>query len=40
MDWRCGSNSRVPALQVPSPENETPVPPKKEKDANIYGKTL
>jgi hypothetical protein len=31
MDWRCGSNCRTPAFQVPSPEFETSVPLKKRK---------
>jgi hypothetical protein len=31
MDWRCGSNSREPALQAQSPEFKPPDPQKKKK---------
>jgi hypothetical protein len=31
MNLRCGSSSKVPALQVQSPEFKTLVPPKKKR---------
>jgi hypothetical protein len=45
MDWRCGSSSRVPALQVQGPEFKLwsyHFPPKKKKEKKIYctAKTL
>jgi hypothetical protein len=36
IDWRCGSNSRVPAVQVQSPEFK-PQSHKKEKKERTIG---